>query len=237
MSSLHLTHTQLPDEIISLIAEATVEPFSLKIDNPIDNNDPSNKVTLTGLPTYHLKFISRAFQHGINRGLRNNYTGRLALRVGFINQATRLLKPHGLDWIIPETKHLHLHLLDDNTDLPDETTAYQSYTNLKDVTVTQTRKEMYSDLDYSPVRGKPNNTHNSVGIANRVLKLLQPQLPTDSSIPIVKVVFATGPERTVTGYLNVEVRYNNLSSRLPRATLLRYKTDMLEWDIRSSPGD
>lgn len=232
MSSLLPTHVQLPGEIISMIAEATVEPFSLELDHYIRNNDPSNELTITGLPIYHLAFISRTFQHGVDRGLLSSYTGRLILRVGYIRQAKDLLRRYGLEWIIPETKYLHLHFLEDNFVLPDETTYFQQYINLEDVNVTHTRKAMYSELDYNPVRGSPDNKHNSVSIARNVLTFLQPKLPS-RQISIVKLALATGPERVVTVYVNVEIRL--CRSKYCRALLQRYKTDTLEWDIRSAP--
>lgn len=234
MLSLLPTHVQLPGEIISMIAEATVEPFSLELDHHIRNNDPSNELTITGLPIYHLAFISRTFQHGVDRGLRNNYTGRLILRVGYIRRAKDLLRRYGLDWIIPETKYLHIHLLEDNFVLPDETTDFQQYNNLEDITVTHIRKAMYSDLDYNPVYGSPDNRHNTTSVVRNVLTFLQPRL-SNRPISIVKVALAMGPERVVTLYQNVEVQI--CRSKYCRYFLQHYKTDTLEWDIRSPPPD
>lgn len=230
MSSLLPTRVQLPSEIISIIAEATVDPFSLKIDSLIANkNNTTDEVTLTGLPACQLTFISRAFQHGINKGLRNNFTGRLTLRVGYVKHANNILESHGLNWIIPQTRYLHLHLIEDDSAPPDKAADYQHYLNLTSITVTHTRAEMYSDLDYCPVRGKPDNVHNTMGKAYGVLTLLRPKIPS-GVMTIVKVVYATGPERVVTAYLNVEVQVDTLRQRI----VMRYQTEEMEWDVRSS---
>lgn len=226
----------LPPEIIIKIAEACIDPYSIKVNSPSEDESPCNtdigncprsgKVTAhPKVPAFRLAIVSRAFCTGIERGVRKNFNGRLTLPVWYVKRANDALKNHGLDWVIRRVKHFHLNLWgDDHLDLNYQQ-AYSRYNRVKNITLTYKPDKTYPDKFSTLVRLHPSGTTRE---ARALLKVLRSRVRL-SKITMVKMIFPVGTEEAVSFYLNEELRFKDLAL----SPVTSYRTDALDWNIRS----
>lgn len=124
----------IPGEILAIIAEACVEPYSIEI-NENEANEARPLAIVHRPAAEELATVSRDFEIGVKKGLRHRFNGHIITPVIYKHEVHDVLSKNDLEWVLPDITCITLLRLRDRNwgirETPSEKDCCSIYPNLK----------------------------------------------------------------------------------------------------------